>query len=268
MQLSSRLRFAAAAATLACGAFSAQAGTVVLASDSFSYANSSVVGQNGGTGWTSNWGSALGSANQPSIVGNALTFGRDSDNAAFRSLTATGAAEVLVSFTLSVSGSPQANDFLGLWFDNQSTGTHTDVPNIGLKGNCGGSCAGGLDVFVRTTGTGGSFTTPLVPDVEYHIFGLLQKTAGSSVYNKFSVWVDPTVGEMSSFTGADAVATGASSLSSFNTIGFRTANLGGDNPITVRVDNLSIAAVPEPASVLLAGLGLLAAGAASRRRRA
>lgn len=261
MRQAQRLRHLIAASTLAFAA-TAQAGTVTVAADAFGYANGALAGQIGGSGWTSAWGSKGGA---PSVNGSGLVFAGNNNNAAYRSL-GTQTSDIVVKFTLSVSGAPQNNDFLGLWFDNESTSEHTDVPNIGLKGNCGTNCSGGLDVFVRTTGTAGSFTSPITPNIEYTIFGLLQKTGNATVYNKFSVWVNPTGGEMESFTGADAVATGLSSLSSFNTIGFRTANLS-DN-LTVRVDNLSVSAVPEPASVLLAGMGLLAAGAASRRRRA
>lgn len=254
-------RQALATAAIAACSLSAHAGLVSVATDSFGYSNGALAGQAGGSGWTSAWASRGGA---PTVDGSALLFTNNNANAAYRSV-ATTSGDIVVQFTLTVSGSPQNNDFLGLWFDNESTSDHTDVPNIGLKGNCGTGCGSGLDIFARTTGTEGSFTTPIVANVEYTVFGLLQKTGSASSYNRFSVWVNPTSDEMQSFTGADAVATGLSGLTSFNTIGFRTANLS-DN-LTVRIDNLSVSAVPEPASVLLAGLGLLAAGAASRRRR-
>ncbi len=255
-------RQALATTAIAACTLSAHAGLVTVASDNFGYANGALAGQTGGTGWTTAWASRGGA---PAVNGAALLFTANNSNAAYRSLALTS-SDVVVKFTLTVSGSPQNNDFLGLWFDNESTSDHTDVPNIGLKGNCGTGCSTGLDIFARTTGTEGSFTTPIAATVEYTVFGLLQKTGNASSYNRFSVWVNPTGSEMESFSGADAVANGLSGLTSFNTIGFRTANLS-DN-LTVRIDNLSVSAVPEPASVLLAGLGVLVAGVASRRRRA
>jgi hypothetical protein len=73
---------------------------------------------------------------------------------------------------------------------------------------------------------------------------------------------------LTSLTGADAIfTTDPSPIGSFNTIGFRTANLAtGITPDRVLIDNLSIGLVPEPNTTLLLGLALLGLAAASRRR--
>jgi len=51
------------------------------------------------------------------------------------------------------------------------------------------------------------------------------------------------------------------------TIGFRTAFLDDSPRDSLLVDNLRIAVVPTPGTLALLGLGLVAAGLASRRRR-
>jgi hypothetical protein len=64
--------------------------------------------------------------------------------------------------------------------------------------------------------------------------GHLYKSAGSTDYNKFDAWINPTALEMNTLSGADASFSANSGIASFNTIGFRTANL--DNGVSVRID--------------------------------
>jgi hypothetical protein len=254
------------AATLLAVSSLAQAG--LIASDNFnSYANGSLAGANGGTGWASAW-----SGNSASVVtvdgsdgpmtGQAARFGTpNSDSAATRTLAqSVNANAVFVDFLLQFdSGAISNNDFLGLWF-----GTSTG-PNIGLKANCGtgGNCT--ADLFARTTGSSGQFSTNIAIGQTLRLVGLLEKTGGSTNYNRYSLWVDPTAGELDSFSGADAVFTGNSSISSFSTIGFRSVNLGAADG--VYIDNLRVGAVPEPTSLALVGAALLGLGFAARRKR-
>lgn len=239
--------------------------TTVVASDNFQSANlGALAGQNSGTGWASAWQSGLTGVGKPTVVaegpvaGNqAMQISGNDTNGAVRVLNTSLSGDVFVEFNFEYTGTLGDNDFLGLWF-----GSYTG-PNIGLKANCGGEVVGCTnDGFVRTTGTGGPYLpVNMLQNVSYHLFGHLYKTGNSTTYNKFDGWINPTALEMSTLTGADVSATGNSGLTSFTSIGFRTANL---NDVSVRVDDLKISTVPEPGSIALFGLAL--AGMASLRR--
>lgn len=255
--------FISASLLLAANAASA---TTVIASDNFQTANpGAVAGQNSGTGWASAWQSGLSGVGKPTVVaqgpvaGNqALQIGGNDNNAAVRVLNTTISGDVFVDFQFQYSGNALGdNDFLGLWFGNYNG------PNIGLKANCGGGCTS--DGFVRTTGVGGPYLpVNMQQNVSYHLFGHLYKTGAGTSYNKFDAWIDPTAMEMSTLTGADASASGFSGVSSFNTIGLRTANL--DHNVVVRIDDLKVSVVPEPGSIALFGLALSAMAGLRRKR--
>lgn len=229
---------------------------VVLASDNFnSYANGAIAGANGGTGWAGGWtGTSAASVN-----GGALQISGNGDNLATRLLSAPVTGNVIVRFDFTLSaGSLQDNDFLALWFGSP-TG-----PNIGLKANCGGGCSN--DLFVRTSGTdaGGNLQNVAL-GTTYSLMGHLQKTAGSTAYNRFDFWVNPSAEEIATLTGSDAFDTGNASIGSFSRIGFRWANL--DNGDVIRIDNLRISQVPEPGVLALLSLSLAGLAVVSRRRQ-
>ena len=94
---------------------------------------------------------------------------------------------VVVDYTFSFTGTPKDNAFLGLWFGN------SDGPNFGMKANCGnGSCAD--DAFIRYT-LGNETTiadSALVAGQSYHLMAYLYKTNGSTAYDGFKVWLNPT----------------------------------------------------------------------------
>lgn len=221
-------------------------------------------------GWNGNWTLATAPAKKPAPASitqsggsQALVFAADSNNAAVRDLAATQTSDVFVNFTLQYSGVLGTNDFVGMWFGD------SNGPNIGLKANCGdtskqSTCT--TDLFVRTSGSSGYFLpdSDLVAGQSYQVFGHLYKSSGKDTanYDRFDAWFQQT--------GSDVVsqivtAKGNSSIRSFDTLGFRSANI--DNNVTVTIDNLSVANVPEPGSLMLMGVAF-AGFAAARRRRA
>lgn len=254
----------------------AQAAPVtLLASDDFSYVSPTsgtvnLAGKNGGTGWAGAWTGVTGTtgakvtnatALDVGMSGGALQLSGVNTNLATRQLSAAISGDVFVDFLFQFdAGTINNNDFLGLWFGN------SNGPNIGLKANCGTGGACTSDLFVRTNGTSGSFSPyNLNLGSTVRLVGLLEKTGTSTVYNKYSLWVDPTASELNSLTGADAVFTGASNLSSFQTIGFRSATLASNDRLLV--DNLNIGVIPEPAALGLLGAAFLGASLASRRNK-
>lgn len=243
-----------------------QAAIVVATDDFQSYTTGNLNAQNGGSGWAGAW-TATSSAESVvdpviDLQGNrALQFGSTETNAAVRRLSVSQTGDVLVDFQIQISGALERNDFVSLWFGS-STG-----PNIGLKGN-EDSPSGTNDIFARTNGTGGAFApnSNLAANVTYHIFGHLYKSVDGGSYNRFALWLDPTAAEMANLTGADALYSGTSNIASFDTIGFRAANL--NNGVTVRVDSLRIQNIPEPTSIALLGLAMFGAAGVSYRRKA
>jgi len=256
----------------------------VIASDNFDYGAGEVAGQNGGSGWAGAW-SASTAATQvvaPGTTlsgGNALQVSGNNNSVAYRQLdSAFTGNKLYVDFYIQLdSGTLAANDFLGLWLDVAGTGDHTNRPNIGIKAD--GSATN--DVFVRTSGTSGSFASSSnignSNDITYHIVGLLSRTVPGN-YTSFALWLDPMLADLST---PDAIMLGNTGLSQISYVGFRSVNL--DSGDVLLIDGLQLSTtwnealrisanadtnnVPEPGTAALIGLGLLGLGF-SRRRKA
>jgi hypothetical protein len=262
-----------AAALMFTGAAGANAG-ILLANDSFNITNTtltnktSVKNDNGGDGWAGSWQTQMSAATAPQLVatknmegGTALEFTKDSNQAAFRLLEDPISGDVLVDFLIQVSGTPKYNTFVGLWFGN------SDGPSFGLKTDCGVATGCNNDFFARTAGQGGPFipNSVVTAGQSYHLFAHLYKSKGSSYYDNLDAWLNPTAAEMLKLTTPDLHTSGASRVSSFDTIGFRTVNFV--NGVSVRVDALNIATVPEPGTLALMGLSALGMGFLRRRKQ-
>lgn len=238
---------------------------VLVAADNFdAYASGNLHLQNAGSGWGSAWAASTSAESVVNLSGdNWLTFAGTADvaNAATRKLASAMTDKVIVDFNFQYSGTLNNNDFLALWFGS-STG-----PNVGLKANCGtGGCTS--DLFARTTGVAGSFApaSDLVANTTYHVLAYLFKSATNASFDRIALWIDPTAEETASLTGWDALYAGNSGLTAFDTIGFRMVNLdAGDS---VKIDDLRIQTVPEPASLALLGSALFGIAALRRKRQA
>jgi len=289
MRLARLVSLAAALGLAAMFAHARDAAAAAIAYEGFAYGYGELDGQAGGSGFGSAWNANTGStevanpgtplsyAGGSTLVSGgsqALRITGNADNLAFRDLASSiSSDEIFVSFLFRYDGVLENNDFGVLWHDNVSTGSHTDRPNLGIKGNRGDG-SGMEDVVARLqlAGSGQVYAVDLNANETYFILGRLYKsTSGSgAAYDRFDIWVDPTAGASGT---PDLTASGTGSISGFDTIGIRTANIDASD--TFWIDELrystsfASAIVPEPSTaVLLAGgLAVLACGPLHRRRR-
>ncbi len=263
-------------------AVSATSEASIIAYDGFSYSGE-LNSKNGGNGWGGAW---IANTTYTEIVNPAVNLVDDSalrfsgnsptspDYQVSRSLANSFSGnKIFVDFFLQIdSGDLISNDFLGFWFGS-STG-----PNFGIKANQGGTTpASTNDVFGRLSGTSG----PYVPnsnigstnDITHHIVALLSKDANSSTFNRLNVWLNPVFGDLATpdLTTTRTVNTG---LASFDKIGFRSANLDNatNNKDELLIDNLRLSttwneamSIPEPATLILLGIGFAGIGLRSRK---
>src|SRR5262245_49821674 len=201
------------AGVLLAGSAAAPAPAVPLVVEDFSYAAGELNGQAGGTGFSGAWTAStgptqivdLGTPLSYAVPGGAVVDGgnrallvegtSNGDSILFRSLASPVAAdEVYVSFLFRFgAGGAGDNDFSVFWHDNASAGSHTDVPNIGLKVNEGGGAANDFVARIDLNGPS-AYSTNLTIGQTYFLVGRLSKsTPGvSSLYDRFALWVNPT----------------------------------------------------------------------------
>ena len=283
MTMNHSIRISLSALALAVGGLASAAPIAFDNFDAYA-AGSAIAGKNSGTGWAGAWTGSAGAtvtateAGDAPMSGNALSFIGNDNNAASRALGAAVSSNVWVDFMFQFDGGQMNNnDFLGLWF-GQPSGSNTNVPNIGLKTNCGGSGGSNCtaDLFVRLSGTGGTYTTDVSIRQTYRMVGHLQKANNASTYNRFDLWVNPSESDLADLGSYDVRATGSTALSSFSTIGWRTAELDNSPQDRLLIDRLGLYTsaplqarndVPEPGSLALAALALGLAGATARRSK-
>ncbi|MBO0696861.1 MAG: hypothetical protein J2P46_00570 [Zavarzinella sp.] len=216
--------------------------------EGFDYQNG-LNGQNGGTGFAGPWTAAAANA---TVSDGAAKLTGNNDNAASRSLAAAVNSTVYFSFTVQFVGSLDADDFFALWFDSSTSTNHGGVPNVGIRGN------GSADFYVRLSQppNGTFFSQNLVSGETYTIVGRLGKSGGAgSAFDSITLWVNPA----SEASGSVTATTPGTTLTSFNAIGFRTANLDAGD--TVFVDNVRLGnsfdsvVTPAPPAVILGAFG-------------
>ena len=258
---------AIAAAIISVGSW-AQAQT---ASDSFNYTagTGALANQNGGSGWSSNWGGGTNSVTSPGLTfskngqtlvssGNmATTVGNDTGN--FRQLPSTiSTGTEWVSLLTKLDSGTGGTGYAGFSLfnggsENLFIGQPFNNPNWGLDQSTG---------LQATTVPVDGTTHLLVAQIDYG--------AGAGGQDRVRLYIDPTPG-LSAPDVTPAVDVSTTRSASFNQVRIQAGS--GASPIDfdeVRLDTsyagVTPAAVPEPMTLGL--LGVAAAGLLARRRSA
>jgi hypothetical protein len=267
----------AAALAAAAGLASSAASASTVALENFAYPVGNLHGRDGGTGWATAWDADASSFDNVQSTGlthdvgggtigadgsGALRVTGNNDEVAFRTIAPFDGDSLYVSFLFNLdAGAVDSADFLGLWFDNVTGGTHnTNRPNIGVADDANNeffarfhSTVSG-QVFLRS---GGRVTA----DETYFVVGRIFKSNGGAgnVYDRFSLWVNPGAWQ----SDTPLVTAQGTGIASITHVGLRTANLDAGDALVF--DELKLGttwndvvplAVPTP-SAAYAGIALL-----------
>jgi len=257
-------------AVLALLAFVSAARASLIASDSFGYpaAAGGLAGQNGGPGWTSDWGTGTNNVVSPGLTYSKngvslVTSGNSSETVGgnignFRSLPSTfSSGTVYVSFLGKLDN---ANGTIG------SSYAGVSLFNAGSENLFIGQATGLADWGVDQATGAKQSSTPV--DGTTHLF-VIQIDYGAATDNsgedRVRMYVDPTPGETAPDVSASIDANTTRSAS-FDQVRIQS---GGPqiafDELRISTDYASAVPVPEPAQA--AFLGLAGLGLFSRRRR-
>lgn len=253
------------------GALASTANAQLQASDSFDYTagTGGLTNQNGGTGWTSNWGGGVND-----IVSPGLTFTKNgqtlasagntaqtdnNNNGNFRTLPGVlSTGTEYVSFLARLGSGTAGGGYAGVSLFN---GTGTEALFIGQPST---RTVWGLD-----QSTGPQLSTVAVDGTTHLLVAQIQFGAGAGGTDHVNLYIDPTPG-LSAPDVAAALSADTTRSASFDRVRIQSGN--GQAP--VQFDELRIgttfgsvdpAAVPEPATLGLAAIGGLSLLARKRR---
>lgn len=259
------MRFNCLAIALATVSLASWAGAQT-ASDSFNYTAGAgaLANQNGGSGWSSTWGTGTNSITSPGLTfskggqtltsagGTATTVGNNVGN--FRQISSTvSSGTEFVSLLAKLDSGTGGTGYAGVsLFNGGSENLFIGQPN--------NNAFWGLD-----QSTGGQFTT-LPIDGTTHLFVVqIDYGAGTAGNDRVRMYVDPTPG-LSAPDVTPAIDVSTSRSASFNQVRIQSGNAASpidfdELRLGTTYAGVTPASVPEPATLGLfavAALGLLA----------
>jgi hypothetical protein len=248
----------------------------LLFSEAFDYtaantlANVGNINPSSGLAWSpGNSGMTIGSGNVTypglqDLGGNELLMAWGSACSATNTFAAVNSGQVYYSFLLNITTGSGANSYLtALNPGGTAPGGSGDALNIYIDG------ANSQALRMRTAGAS-EFSATLAPKLSLNTTYLVVLEYDFSTTTA-NLWLNPVPGDVQPVANETILGTGT--VSSIANVGFKSQSTTGG----FTIDNILIgttwgdvtpAAVPEPSTIALAGLGLLGLAARFRRARA